>query len=239
LNKTVVALLSLCLIWPQAHAGRPLGTDDASTAAASTCQLEAWYQGNGSKLATVLAPACGVAEGLELSLGLTLPAERQDVLLASGLAVKWVPKTWAGSTPLGELALGLKAGTDLEHPTGSGWRQVDTTALLLASLQLNDRWALHLDLGRGRWRLSSGQARFQASLLNLVATWAPAEQAMLFAEWQGNNCPRALGPALSTVGGRWWLQKDQLGLDLTLGRSAGAGAPTQFSVGFGWYGLGY
>lgn len=232
------ALIALSLSLPPALAGRPLGTDDASTAAPRNCQLEAWYQRSDGALSTTLAPACGIAEGLELDLGLTLPAQRQDPLQSGNLAFKWVPAGWASSTPLGDLALGLKASADFEHPADGGWRRADTTGLLLGSLQLGEQWAMHLNLGRGQWR-PRGQASLQANLLNVAAVWTPVEQALLFAEWQGNNQPSDLGRPVRTVGGRWWLQKDKLGLDLTWGRAVGMGAPNQIGLGFGWYGLAY
>jgi len=238
MKNTFTIPLALALAIPLAHAGRPLGTDDAGTAAAQTCQLEAWYEHSGNELTTVLAPACGVAEGLELDLGVALPAERRELLLGSGLAFKWVPTSWAGSTPWGELAFGLKGGVDFEQLAGSGWRQAGSAGLLLTSLQVNDQWALHLNLGRGQWR-PLGQPQFQASLLNVAATWAPAEQGLLFAEWQGNSRRADLGSPTVTAGGRWWLQKDKLGLDLTVGRETASGAPNVVTLGFGWYGLGF
>lgn len=238
MKKTSATLLSLCLASSLAQAGRPLGTDDASTAAAQTCQLEAWYEHSNSELTTVLAPACGVAEGLELDLGLALPAQRHELLLGSGVAVKWVPTAWATSTPLGELAFGLKGSLDFEHPAGSGWRQADSAGLILASLQANEQWALHLNLGRGQWR-PAGQPQFQASLFNAAAVWTPTDQGLLFAEWQGNSRRADLGSPNVSVGGRWWLQKDKLGLDLTVGRETASGSPTQVTLGFGWYGLGF
>lgn len=238
MKNTFTIPLALALAIPLAHAGRPLGTDDAGTAAAQTCQLEAWYEHSGSELTTELAPACGVAEGLELDLGITLPAQRKEQLLGSGLAVKWVPTAWASSTPLGELALGLKGGVDFEHPAGSGWRQAGSAALLLASLQVNEPWAVHLNLGWGHWR-PAGQSPFQASLLNVAAVWTPGDQGLLFAEWQGNSRRADLGSPTVTAGGRWWLQKDKLGLDLTVGRETASGAPNVVTLGFGWYGLGF
>lgn len=238
MKKTHALPLALALAMPQAHAGRPLATDDAGTAAPQTCQLEAWYEHSGSELTTVLAPACGVAEGLELDLGVTLPAQRRELLLGSGLAFKWVPTAWASSTPLGELTIGLKGGVDFEQVADSGWRQAGSAGLLLVSLQINEQWALHLNPGWGQWR-PAGQPQFQASLLNVAATWAPGDQGLLFAEWQGNSRRADLGSPTVSAGGRWWLQKDKLGLDLTVGRETVSGAPTQVTLGFGWYGLGY
>jgi hypothetical protein len=237
-TPSAAALACLALALPCAHAGRPLGTDDAGTAAEHTCQVEAWYAHQGTDTTAVLAPACALADGLELDLGLALPAQRREVLLGASLALKWVPAAWAIDTAWGKLNLGLKLGADATHLAGTGWQHADTTGLLLASWVPNDAWAVHANLGRGEWR-PAGAPRLQATLYNLAATWAPCEPALLFAEWQGNSRQADVGPAWRTAGGRWWLQKDRLGLDLTLGRPSGPGARTQISLGFGWYGLAF
>lgn len=236
--NAAAALACLTLAWPCAQAGRPLATDDAGTAPESTCQVEAWYVRQGTTTTAVLAPACGVAPGLELGLGLALPDQRQTQLTAGSLGFKWAPSNWTHETPWGGLALGLKGGAEMEQVAGTGWRHASNAGLLMLSLTPGDAWAVHLNLGRGQWRPLAGP-RLQASLYSLAITWAPVEQALLFAEWQGNSRQADLAPAMGTVGGRWWLQKDKLGLDLTVGRPDQAGTRPQLSLGFGWYGIGY
>lgn len=231
----VIAVCGCLSQVPTAWAGRPLSADDASTADAGSCQLESWLEGQGSDRALVVAPACGIAPGMELAADYTTFHPRDDVRAGAGLAFKWVPEAWAWDTAAGPLKLGLKLSASWLRPAGSGWQHSQLGALGLLTWQPQEDWALHANLGRARER-SSGSS---ATLLNLAVSWTPAEQALLFAETRANNRRQVFGGTVNTVGGRWWLLKDVLGLDLTASREAGAGSGTQWSLGFGWYGLGF
>lgn len=218
-----------------AWAGRPLGTDDASTADARICQLESWIEGAGGEHALVLAPACGVATGMEIDADYTLP-ERKDVRRAAGgLAFKWVPQAWRITTALGELNFGIKVSASFEHPTNAGWRSTETALLALATLKASDAWATHADLGAAREPLTGTTA----TLLKLSLVWTPSEPALLFAETEANNRHAVFGGTVNTAGGRWWLIKDRVGLDISASREAGSGNPAQWTLGFGWYGLSF
>jgi hypothetical protein len=215
-----------------AHAGRPLATDDAGTADPGTCQIESWLEREGSDRAWVLAPACGVATGLEIDADVTLPHPRDTLLAAAGLALKWVPAQWQLSTPAGDLNFGLKLGAGFEHPVGEGWQHAETSVLMLATLKPSDAVALHANVGA----VKSHRDSASATLLNLALAWAPHESVLLFAETQANSRSAVFGRTVSGVGGRWWLAKDRLGVDLTASREAGA-PTTRWTVGLGWYGL--
>lgn len=228
-------LLALwAMVATPAWAGRPLASDDASTADPGTCQIEAWAEHRRGDGAWVLAPACGVAPGLELGADVTRPYRRHSVHAEVGLAVKWVPDSWQLQTPAGALNFGLKAALAQQRLVASGW-QASSAGLLLASLQASDSWSLHANLGAARDH-AAGQS---AGLLNLAVVWAPHDRAQLFAEVLANNRSAVLGGAERAAGGRWWLAKDRLGLDLTAGREAGSGGPTRWTLGMGWYGLSF
>ena len=73
LPRSLAAWAVLLCAAPLAMAGRPLSSDDASTADAGTCQVEAWSARDtrdtndtrsASARSVVLAPACGLAAGL-------------------------------------------------------------------------------------------------------------------------------------------------------------------------------
>ena len=54
-----------------AHAGRPLAVEDAGVNPVGQCQVESWLErglASGSETHLVLAPACGVFDGVELGL---------------------------------------------------------------------------------------------------------------------------------------------------------------------------
>lgn len=234
--RTIVAVALFTLlatIGADSWAGRPLNSDDASTAELGTCQIENWIEGAGNERAMVVAPACGVAKDLELGFDYTLP-ERKDVMRAAGgIALKWVPETWRMDTALGEINFGMKLSAAFEHPTNAGWHGTETAMLALSSLKLNEAWAAHANVGAARDHASSSTA----TLLNLSLVWTPSESSLLFAETQANSRRETFGGTISTVGARWWLVKDSFGIDMSASREAGSGNPTQWSFGFGWYGL--
>lgn len=219
-----------------AQAGRPLGTDDAGTASAGTCQVEAWAERSRGLPdgAWVLAPACGLREGLELGGDHARFQAGQGLRSAASLGLKWAPAAAALDTALGPLALGLKASLGYQQPAAQGWRRSGAALLALATLQPTDSLALHANLGPVR-AADDGRS---TSHLRLALAWTPHPAALLFAETQANDRPAANGGTLNTLGGRWWLLADTLGLDLTASREAGAAGPTRWSLGLGWYGIG-
>ncbi len=222
------ALLSL-----PALAGRPLASDDAGTADFRSCQIEVWGEKAGSDRATVFAPACGIAPGLELGADYAQLRPRDPVRAEAGRALKLAPESWKHELGGGELRWGLKLAGAWAHPVDAGWQAAGTTLLGLASLALGDQFALHLNLGPARDRAS----RTTATLTHLALVWTPTEPLLLFAETQTNNRRDTFGPTVNSLGARWWLVQDSLGLDFSASREAGSGASTRYTLGLGWYGL--
>jgi len=216
-----------------AWAGRPLATDDAATADARSCQLESWLGRSDGIRSLTLAPACGLAPGLELGADYTHSRPREEAPVTAGLALKWAPSSWSTTTAAGELAFGLKLGAGFDRPAAEGWQRSSVGLLGLASWKPQAQWAVHANLGLARDRASATTG----SLFNLALVWTPIEQGLLFAETQANNRRDVFGGTAYGLGGRWWLLKDRLGLDLTTGRTQGAGS--SWTVGVGWYGLGF
>ena len=227
---------SLLAATSTAHAGRPLGTDDAGTAEAGTCQVEAWVERRGGATdgADVVAPACGLLDGLELGGDHTRYPGDPSAGSAVNIGVKWVPPAWTTDTPWGALAWGLKGSLGYERPPAAGWHRSNAGLLGLATLRASETLALHANLGPVR----SADDSSTTTQLRLAAVWTPHPAALLFAETQANDRPAAAGGTQSTVGGRWWWVADRLGLDLTASREAGAGLGTRWSIGLGWYGIG-
>lgn len=217
-----------------AEAGRPLSTDDAGTAGAGTCQLEGWAERTSERRAYVLAPACGLGETLEVGLDATKAVPRNRMIAEVGAALKWIPAAAQFDTPLGELRLGTKLFFGTVRPVTGTWTLTGAGARALASLQVGSSTMLHLNLGPQRDR----DTDTTSVLFNGAVVWAPAESAVLFAETRVSNRRELDGRALSSVGARYWLVKDKIGLDLTASREAGSGHPTTLTFGFGWYGLG-
>jgi hypothetical protein len=234
-TKRLAPILSAFLFSAHtAHAGRPLSTDDAGTADTKTCQVETWFERAGSERAWVVAPACGVFPGVELGADYTLPNPRDVVNAGAGLALKWVPEFAKVETRLGEVAFGVKVSTGWVKPAHSGWSSAGDSALALATLKPHDDWTVHANLGVARDKTSD----VSASLLNLALVWTPHDRALVFAEIQANNKRQPFGGTIKGLGGRWWMVRDRVGLDLTASREAGVAGATQWTLGIGWYGIG-
>lgn len=221
----LLACLAAMTAW-QAHAGRPLLTDDASVNSQGQCQLEAWVDSASDARSHHLAPACGLIDGLELGFELIRVSPSGEQAQARGIGLKWAPDwaTWQG------WRFGLKAGSASEKPPGSDtWHQTVYGFSTIASLPLDAQWTLHLNLGRERNKLDQTSANNYGAAL----AWAPHERWLVFAEVVGHSNT----PATQAVGLRWWLLPDQLGLDATTSRGNATPNGQAWGVGLGWYGL--
>jgi hypothetical protein len=231
-RSLLLVLLSTFPLW--ATAGRPLATDDAGTAPAGSCQAEAWGEKAGSDRAWVLAPACGIAAGVEAGAEYRRPRPRGTVRGQGGLALKWVPADWTLETGAGELNLGLKASAGWAQLAGGHWQRSGASLLGLVSWSPGPAWTVHANLGAARDTASASSA----ALLNLALVWTPVERLLLVVETQRNDRRDVFGGAVNSVAARWWLLKDALGLDLSASRESRSGGPTQWTLGLGWYGIG-
>ena len=237
--RSLAAWAVLLCAAPLAPTGRPLSSDDASSADAGTCQVEAWSARDGSgrdagARSVMLAPACGLAAGLEVGADHTRFSPRGTQPDEAGLALKWVPAAWRVGSSAGELNFGLKLSAARVKAAGVGWQHAQTGALVLATLEANETLAMPANLGPARDRAQ----RTQGTLLNLAVVWTPLDALLLFAEVLGNDRREVFGRTVCSVGTRWWLVKDTLGLGLSASRQAGNGAGTRWTFGLGWYGIG-
>ncbi len=217
-----------------AWAGRPLGTEDAAVTDHGECQIESWTERAGREHAVVGAAACGVWPGLELDLGYARSHSAGVVSSEGSFAAKWVPASLKFDTAAGALNFGLKVDHSLVHADDRNWRSAETSGLLVASLAPSEAWTLHLNLGA----VHDHDSHSGAGLLNVAAVWAPQEHFLVFAEVQANTRSETFGGTVKSVGGRWWLIPEVLGVDLTASRQSGSGS-TLWTVGFGWYGISF
>jgi hypothetical protein len=215
-----------------AWAGRPLGSEDAGVADYGTCQIESWTEQAGRDRAFVAGTACGVWHGVELGIDYTRPHPRDEVRGEGGIALKYVPEAWKFETSAGVLKFGVKLSQSFLRPTDRHWRGAETEGLILASLEPREGWTLHANVGAVRDR----ESHDTAGLLNLALVWQPHQKFLLFAEAQANTRTQTFGGTVKTLGGRYWVIPEVLGIDLTSSRESGSGS-TLWTVGFGWYGL--
>jgi hypothetical protein len=224
--RVFALVLAMAMAVDSAQAGRPLSTEDAGTNAQSQCQVEAWVDHRSDGHTSHLAPACGLADGLELGVELVKASPGDTASQGHALSVKWAPEWLSWQS----WRLGAKLGTASERaPHESTWHQASTAALAIASLPLDPQWTLHLNLGRQRNKLD----QITSSTYGAALVWTPHERWVVFGELNGDNKT----PASQAIGLRYWLLPDQLGLDVTGSRTNATPGSRSWGVGLGWYGL--
>lgn len=226
-TATLVLLTQVALT---AHAGRPLGTDDAGTVGANKCQLESWVDRDTTNGANklVVSPACGLGDAVEIGLELarTVPDER--ISFESTLALKWVDPEWKSGP--------LNWGAKVWHGASNGrdtprWNDTSTGAMALLTWKAHEVLDVHTNLGFVNDHASGNTE----PLLNLALSWTPQPSLALIAE----RLAVRNSPIQYNVGARWWLQAERLALDVTLGRTNDVTPVQNVTVGFGWYGIGW
>lgn len=224
---TVACLaISLPLV---AHAGRPLSVEDAGVNPVAQCQVESWLErglASGSETHLVLAPACGVFDGVELGLegGWAQRTSRGDTHRA--LALKWVPD----AAQWGPWQFGAKLTVGSERPAGENqWGDAPTGLLAIGTWQASEAWSVHLNLGADAPHDDGDTVGHAGAAI----AWTPTPKVLLFAELTAAQRT----PATRGVGLRYWLLPDVLGLDLTVSRTNAVRDSTTATVGLGWYGI--
>jgi len=213
-----------------AHAGRPLGTDDAGTVGADACQVESWLERSSAPKARtwVLSPACGLGEAVELNVEIARTVPDDGIRFESGLAVKWVDPAWKA----GSLNWGLKAWRGTAHGRQAPrWAATTSGAMGLLTWQASEAVAVHGNFGFEKDHASRGTE----PLLNLALSWDATPSLTLVAEAMTVRH----SPTQRNLGARWWLQPERLALDFTVGRGTGAEPARNVTVGLGWYGIGW
>ena len=209
-----------------AHAGRPLATEDAGTNAQAQCQVEAWVDSSSTARSSHLAPACGLIDGLELGFELIKASPKDEQAQGRAAALKWAPEwlAWQG------MRFGLKGSTaSQKDPSETRWRQANLAVLAISSLPINPQWTAHFNIGRQRDKLVGVNSTTYGAAL----VWTPHERWMVFGELTGTDKT----PATETLGVRWWLLPDTLGLDVTTSRGNATPDSAAWGLGLGWYGI--
>jgi hypothetical protein len=221
-----MAALSFPLL---AHAGRPLAVEDAGVNPVAQCQVESWLErgtATGSVTHFVLAPACGVFQGVELGLegGWAQQSSRGDTHRA--LALKWVPE----AAQWGPWQFGAKLTVGSQRPAGENqWGDAPTGVLAIGTWQTSEQWTVHVNLGADTPH-DNGETVGHAGV---AAVWTPHPSVLMFAELTGAQRESATRGA----GLRYWLIPDTLGLDVTVSRTNAVRDSTSLTLGVGWYGI--
>lgn len=207
-------------------AGRPLSTEDAGTNSQAQCQVEAWRDTAHDGKASHIAPACGLIDGLELGLEFVKATPTDEQSQGRSAALKWAPDwlEWHG------FRFGAKVSAGQEKaPDDTKWRNASIAALGIATYTISPEWTVHMNMGRQRDRL----AGVSVTTYGTALVWTPHERVLVFGELTGDNKT----PTVQTLGVRWWVLPEQLGLDLTTSRTNATEDSAAWGVGLGWYGI--
>lgn len=129
-----------------AHAGRPLGVDDAGVNDAGHGHLEMWWEGPRGERGTVLAaPAYAPIEGLEL--GALLARDLQGHATLQGVQAKWL---W---TAPAEQGCNAASSAGVQH---TRQQSGNTVSVALLGTCTGDWGAVHANLGAQREPQPSG-----------------------------------------------------------------------------------
>jgi hypothetical protein len=218
----------LCLLAAQvAQAGRPMATDDTSTAGASQCQIEAWGDRVDGERSQIIAPACGLTDALELDTGAARTQAGGTTFANLVAGLKWVPTEAAWDSVLGTVRLGMAGGVFWLRDPGERWKADSVVLVGLSSLAFAPAWNLYANLVTTR-DLDTGK---QVNAVRAALAWQPDEHVLLFVE----GLRASDSSNLRNAGLRLWAIPGELGLDVVSTRSAGGNSSIGF--GFGWYGL--
>ncbi len=226
LTLRIALALSALGMASTSFAGRPLSVEDAGVNPLGQCQLESWVDQTSQELGLVLAPACGVVEGLELGIEFDIPRHKSKRDAGRAVALKWAPVDFAGPN----WSFGAKLAISQVKLAGeSSWRSGATSLQGIASYNVATNWTAHVNLGVDMVRNPSEAL----GTVGAAAVWTPHKNWLFFAEVSGAE----KDTATRTMGTRFWLMPDELGLDLTAGRANGRHEPTAYTLGVSWYGI--
>jgi len=206
--RQVIAAAALAAGALDAHAARPMITDDARVVDAKACQVEAWTRRTRDADEYWALPACNFTGNLELTFGGgRTRADGTSAFTDNVLQGKTVVKPleaggWGAAFTLGTA----------RHPhreTANGWPG-DTYLNVPVSVSLmDDRWIAHFNAG----------ASYRRDEKRTVATWGFGNEVQLrhdlfFIPEIFHSDP---GRPFYQVGLRYWLVKDRVQVDATYG----------------------
>jgi len=220
----LIALCALCLPLA-AHAGRPLSTDDASTAGDQNYQFEAWSQHADGTHSLSLAPAVGFGS-FEFGFETDRIHEKEGLKTRANSAyIKWAPE----SLNFEPLRFGAKIwmGQSKTRPDEENQTERTHGGIAIATWTITDSLAAHFDAGATH----SSIERRTDRIGNAALAWSANERVLLFVEalyQQRSGTTQATGL-------RYWAIPQKFGVDFTVSRQAGVSNSTSIGVGFGWY----
>lgn len=215
------ALLALALgCATQAHAARPLNTDDARIVDAKSCQVESWVRRNQGSTEYWALPGCNFTGNLEVTAGGARTNEAADSPLSRTVLQG---KTIFKPLEKNGWGMGLAAGTVRRVKGNASDR--DLYAYLPTSFSFaDDRWVVHTNVG---WLREQPTRRDLATWgVGLERELAPTTWLIAETFGQSHDKPQF------QIGLRQWIVPGHVQLDATYGnRAGGGGSERWFSIG--------
>ena len=209
----------------QAHAARPLITDDAAVNDFGQCQIEVWQERTQGVRGPTFAPACGVADNLEFGLSYTRYSPASADAGGYGLQLKTVFE----SIKTERWAFGAKLNTfSIHNRYTRGYSPDSYSATLLGSGKYGKGLSLHTNLGMIHDRTASETS----ATYGLAVVQEFGQSGFVFAELTGDHRSGAFRNAGAAV----WLIPERLSIDFSAGRQNGGGGNTLYTIGLGFYG---
>jgi hypothetical protein len=205
-----MGLAVLCMA--DAHAARPMNTDDANIVDEKSCQMEAWVKTTHTSLERWAMPGCNLGGELEWTVGGN--AQTEDAIGKTQFWVGQVKKRWV---PVGENSVGISTtvGTMATRPASAD-RANDTDYYFNVPVtvplgherfvHINAGWVQHQSLGvsRATWGVG-GELPLSPMVIAIAETYGEQNT----------------GRARYQVGLRMWAVPQRVQIDTTYGNQLG------------------
>ena len=216
-------LISLAGALGQAHAARPLNTDDANVVDPKSCQLESWVRKSSSSIERWAVPGCNFFGDTEISVGANfqsdtnLPASQYHLIQAKKRWRVLEPGDWGLSSTLGTLQ---HAGHASSESVNDVYLNVPVTWSMGQDrfAHFNAGWIQHQAQGYGAktWGMALEQP-INSQITGILETYGEAKQSTKY-----------------QLGLRIWVVPQRVQIDATLGNIWGSSSnPAQRWVSIG------
>jgi hypothetical protein len=200
-----LALVASMLACANAHAARPMVTDDANIVDPGACQLESWTQRTASVTEYWAVPACNLGGQWELAAGAGRSSQPDGANRLAAVRAKTVFR------PLSTNDWGI--GLSVASQFGAGGSSADNLAVVvpISASMLDDRVLVHANLGWQRTHGASSTATWSGG-----TEWNATSRLGLTLEAYGAGSAR-----IAQAGARFALIADRLVLDAGAGQRLG------------------
>jgi hypothetical protein len=216
------ACTALATLFPDAHAARPMITDDARIVDPKACQVETWVKRNRDSTEFWALPACNPTGDAEITIGGGRVREEGESHLTDAIVQA---KTILRPLETNGWGVGLAVGMDRhpQRPEADSWPGDTYFYVPLSASFYDDAWVAHLNAGAVHHRGGDNQGTWGFG--NEIRL---GESAFFIPEIYGND----RGRPFYQLGVRYWIIRDRLQVDATFGNRLDSNTEQRwFSIG--------